>query len=293
MQLISSEKLIFFVVVVIIAVILLLYLILRRRKVKLDAEVEALRSKQRIEDAKKAFSPVPPPASASPNPVSVRPSDSENAVPQEEPEIRVPQQINGARMVYHYDDVHVVPYSDSVFEADWISAHAPLRMQLASDRGSKEVLVTMDGNPFAYLEDNKLLDMAYDWLVREDPYFLALRYFSSQEKKIEIFMAYYRKRQRSSGGREYKLVSNRNSEMQENISLCSEGSECYFSFDYDKEKYLVSCMTFDIGYLPKSAANLVEQFGEDNVSVFVSSIDYDENDKAVVTVTVESQKAGE
>lgn len=207
--------------------------------------------------------------------------------PEEElPEIRVPQRLNGAPLAYHYDDVAVTAYDENVYCAEWLDVRAPIALQPAPDRGSRAVLLLMSGHPFAYLEGTKLADMAIDWVNRDDPYFVALRYLSSADQKISVFLGFYRKRV-AANSKEYKLVSNKNSDMQAYIACCSEGDECSLCFDFEKDKYLVTSDGFEIGYLPKSAGTLVEDVGEDEVSVFISAIDLDDEGRSVVTVSVE------
>lgn len=227
--------------------------------------------------------PVPP----KPAPAPALAAEESSTPPEEElPEIRVPQRINGAPLTYHYDDVAVTAYDENVYCAEWLDVRAPITLQLAPDRGARAVLLLMDGHPFAYLEGTKLADMAIDWVNREDPYFVALRHLSSADQKISVFLGFYRKRV-AANSKEYKLVSNKNSEMQAYILCCSEGDECSLDFDFEKEKYLVSSEGLEIGYLPKSAGTLVEDVGEDEVAVFISSIDLDDEGRSVVTVSVE------
>ena len=231
--------------------------------------------------------PAPVPAPPKPAPVPAPAAEEASTPPEEElPEIHVPQRINGAPLTYHYDDVAVTSYDENVYCAEWLDVRAPITLQLAPDRGARAVLLLMDGHPFAYLEGTKLADMAIDWVNREDPYFVALRYLSSGDQKISIFLGFYRKRV-AANSKEYKLVSNKNSEMQAYILCCSEGDECSLDFDFEKEKYLVSSEGLEIGYLPKSAGTLVEDVGEDEVAVFISSIDLDDEGRSVVTVSVE------
>jgi hypothetical protein len=85
-------------------------------------------------------------------------------------------------------------------------------------------------------------------------------------------------------GKTCRLTGNLNSEMQDNISLCSEGDTVTVEYDYDKEKYMATAYA-EIGYFPKSAEPIID--GENGYIAMVERIEENENGKYVIYVNLE------
>ena len=73
--------------------------------------------------------------------------------------------------------------------------------------------------------------------------------------------------------------------MQGNIGDLKTGQRLTLEYDYDKEKYAV-LDGWEIGYLPASAAKIVDEYGPDDVDVFVAGTEIDDDFKTIVYVYV-------
>ena len=132
--------------------------------------------------------------------------------------------------------------------------------------------------------------MLSDWLGRGDPVWAVLSSADEESRTAAFDLYFYRDEfnyllNRHPDAKQYKLTGNRSGELQENASMCSAGSECSVSYDYEKEKYEVSD-GWPIGYLPASAARIVEESTDDSARVFISDVETDEEGKTVVFVYV-------
>lgn len=62
--------------------------------------------------------------------------------------------------------------------------------------------------------------------------------------------------------KKYKLSGNENTELQENISNCSEDDEVEIAFDSSRQRYAVSCGAETIGYLPQQAGDTLGKIAD-------------------------------
>lgn len=144
----------------------------------------------------------------------------------------------------------------------------------------------------AKVPDNKLGRMAKDWYDRGEPYHFPITSLDPEHNQITISMLFYREGRHpipmdEPGEESYRLIGNsRNAEMQEQIDLCEAGDDCTLEYDADKDKYLVSCGA-PIGYLPKAARRLVDEYGAEGVTVTIDDTGIDSDGRAYVHVVVD------
>lgn len=207
--------------------------------------------------------------------------------------VEFPGKIGQFVPAYHYEDVDLCTLDETIFDVPDFAPGAALTLkhEPENEHDPHDVALFLDGRKVGYLYRGKLQDMANDWLATRRPVLAILTAVDDDAKKARIALAFYdvtrfKKLLRlHPNARTYRLTGNANAEMQENIELCSRGDLCDLDYDFDKEKYLVSAGV-DIGYLPASAARLVEDAGEDACEVFVASTGTSDSGRAVVEVYV-------
>lgn len=198
-----------------------------------------------------------------------------------------PKEHHGAYLSYTYDDVKV-----DTSAADYsLIQGIPVNTVLSFKRLDDQQLELYSGYTLiGAMYDNRLRSMANDFLRDPDRSVMAVL-LSSNPVVIGLYFynsgAYFvRKMEQNENSKIYKLVSNANSEMQENISNCDEGAIVDFSFDDDKNKYLVSTGPYDIGYMPVSFNKYAEQYADVDGRIYEIDDSDDDDDKYVVSVIV-------
>lgn len=198
--------------------------------------------------------------------------------PQKEEKIKIPSYIGDYKLTYQYKDV----WFDITGSTDNSDAGKKIKFEIQNG----DVSVSIDGRIIGTIPDNRQKDMIIDFTKNNEPIYAILT-ANNDSGSGQMFLAFYRlpKYQkllkRGDSHQSFKLSGTGKEEYQENILLCSEGDEVEVEFDDDKEKYLASC-GLEIGYFPKKAEPLLENGSE----VFISSIDYDDNGKSIVSVDV-------
>ena len=223
--------------------------------------------------------------------------DTENktqAVPKQEQVIKCPSEIDGKSRAYSYKDVNIFPVDPRIFDWDALSLGAMLSVDHDDENEYDSNAISLSLNEYiiGYLYKGKLQDMANDWVKRGEPIQARISLIDRTNKKIQICLAFYRDKlftrlQRSyPNAKAYKLVGNTNEEMQDSISLCSEGEEVVIDYDYEKSKYLVFNHS-TIGYLPATAvAYMDKNGGMESCSFFTTDPDYLENGKINVGIYI-------
>lgn len=198
---------------------------------------------------------------------------------------------SGTPLRYRYDDVPI-DVDAPFFSAAWFSplVSSPWVRIRTGDSGA--LFYTSEDHIISKVSDSKLDKMARDWYNRDDPYYFPITSIDPEHNKIFISMLFYREGRHpipmdEPGEESYRLIGNsRNAEMQEQIDLCEAGDDCALEYDADKDKYLVSCGA-PIGYLPKAARRLVDEYGEDDVTVTIDSVGVDSDGRSWVCVIVD------
>ena len=148
----------------------------------------------------------------------------------------------------------------------------------------------LDGKKLGYLPANKLQSMYFDFTARGGT--VVAKVFARSKDSVDMLLGYYAndlsdyKALLKSGApsKTFKLTANTNSDMQENISLCSVGDPVTYDYDYKKEKYAASASYLAIGYFPAAANALLEE--NDDLRAYISETEENDNGKQIAYVDV-------
>lgn len=219
---------------------------------------------------------------------NIKPS---SGVSNNQPSIDIPKEIDGQPLKYKYFDVKICvidgqepDYNNIIERLKVVPVVTTLELEPDNEYDNQAVKV-MDGqNKLGYLYKGKIKDIAYDYLTKNRPIFSCLSNMDLDTYEMKMFIGLYYLKPYS-GSTTFKLTSNTNSEMQDELMCCSVGDELTFHYDYDKEKY---CFTNfgDIGYAPKSKNELLEQI-EYDCRATVNEVDINDNGKYSVVVKIE------
>lgn len=216
-----------------------------------------------------------------------QPEQPRRAIQQEQKQqetIKVPAEIDGQKCAYQYTKVDIVLVDgvnlDSIFGQ---------RVQFDLSRGSVALIV--GGQYIGTMKTGKLADMVEDWIKRREPVFAVVSRVDDERNTAAFDLYLYRDElkyllRRYPDVKKYKLTGNRRGELQDNICYCSSGDSCSIEYDIDKEKYLVSAGSSEIGYLPAAAAKIAEEQGEDNLSCYIADVSSDDEGIDEVTVYI-------
>lgn len=256
-----------------------------RHKPKMDPALSAALSAQ----AKPAPAPGPAPAPAS-VPTTHSPIPSRSVQPSKP--FLPPQEHHGAFLGYSYDDVQLDTSSSNLPAIQRIPPNTVLSFKRYDDERrielySGDILI---GSMF----DNKLCSMAFDFLrdpdrsamavlLCPDPVTIGLYFYNSWD-------TFVRKIEKNPNAKTFKLVSNGNSAMQEAIADCNEGSLVDITFDYDKDKYLVSSGPDDIGYMPAGFKRYIEEHENVEGRIYEIEEPLDDDEKYTVSIIVIPEK---
>lgn len=261
------------IIVAVLAIIILLIIVSRRSKKKKAAQYAQV-VRQQEEERKQTQQPTSPPESA---PVkSSAPKKAQTA----------PEEIEGKQLAYRYTDVRF-----SLFDPS--AKSGLIGKELTFSEGNNKIGIFSDGTLLGAMAEGKLCDMVSDWLENGDPIFALLtRTDSSGNAFFDLF--FYRSEMerlllRHQDAKAYKLTGNKSAEYQDGLSFCSVGEECSVDYDYEKEKYAVSTSYADLGFLPASAARLIDDDPNQSIRVFIADLDEDDNGKTIVSVYVFSE----
>lgn len=206
---------------------------------------------------------------------------------EEKKPIDPPQAMNGYYLAYFYPDVEFDCTPEQLERARLV----PPRKQLTLNRGDgDEIELEFNGAVFGTMKPNRLRDMVNDYDVDGRTIIAASRAF---DEKPLFSLAFYRsadelieKWKLDDSFHKFKLVSNGNDEMQDNISGVGIGCPVEFDLDPDKGKYLVLAEGLEIGYLPASA----EKYVDEDPECRIMAIEENENEKYSVTVMMISKR---
>lgn len=193
---------------------------------------------------------------------------------------------------YGYDEHMYIP-DEAVRELPGFIKNTKLSVSMEPDNphDHNAVSLSLNGHVVGYLYRGARQDMANDFLKRGDFVIAMIDDVGTGNQasiRIEFFddlgvIGHMLKKFPSA--KTYRLTANANRDMQDNIYCCVRGDVCDISYDYDKEKYLVSDGG-DIGYLPVSAGKIVEQYGEGQCVVIVADTGTTDSGKDTVSVYV-------
>ena len=198
-----------------------------------------------------------------------------------------PQERHGAFLSYSYNDVQI-DWDPRNYEQ--IKAISPGTVLSFKRLDGGQVDIYHENMRIGGMRDNKLREMAFEFLKDPDrsamavfksssPLYLGLYFYSSGESVIGRL-------RRNADAMEYTLISNRNTEIQGNIEICSVGDYVSIDWDIDKEKFSVSANGLDIGFMPAGYKEYLEIHGTVTGRISEIKEPEDDDDKYRVSVIV-------
>lgn len=244
-----------------------------------------------------SFPPVAPPVAPPATPPAASPVIENNVPPVARDNtvkkrvMKLPELLHGFLESYRYTDVGIFVPEDSTFDLKGFEPGAILTLvqDPENPHDNHAVGLKLHNQLVGYLYRGKLQDMANDWIEKNLPLRAQLTACTRDRNRAEVTLVFYGLRQyekhlsKYPDAKQYRLIGTKKAEFQENLSLCECGEYCTLDYDVDSGKYLVAA-DLEIGYLPSSAANLIERDGEDAYDIFISDI-FD-NDNGTLAVRV-------
>lgn len=187
--------------------------------------------------------------------------------------IRIYRPDTSFKEIFPYDAVDVVQEPDNPFD-------------------NKAIAIKFCGNTLGYLYKGQHQDMANDFINRGDEVKAQIEKIDNDNIYLRLFFCKRRKEVlKPVDSFIVKLTGNGNEEMQGNIGVCSVGDEVSIEMDYEKEKYLVSTNMLDLGYIPKSKQEYMEQLEQEKYefSGEITSITENDNEKYVIKIEIQPE----
>lgn len=191
---------------------------------------------------------------------------------------------------YYYTDIFVA-YSDrydttNVLCNDYVSI-IPEPDNMYDD---KALALFHNRIKIGYLPKNQLQNMFYDFNDKGGIVLAKISEKNIEKNILRVALGFYSKPKNlirvtgtTSKGVSFKLTGNTNEEMQNNIYLSSIGDSVDIDYDYEKDKFVVSCLSI-IGYIPASKNNYIESLKE--YTAFIENIIENENSKYSIIITI-------
>lgn len=206
--------------------------------------------------------------------------------------LTLPQKFFGAVLAYKYTDVRLSVPDPSCFSKMNIGTKLNAYQDPHNPDDTNAVRLVWNDETLAYFCRGKLQDMANDYiqfgghvhgvvaqLMPEDnTIFAHLGFYKGQHQ--DEFKSLFRKNPQA---KTYRLTGSASEEKQSSIMLSHVGEKCDIEYDYEKEKYLIVCGD-ELGYLPAPASKVIEEYGEESCSVFISEIDTNDSGKYYANV---------
>ena len=195
--------------------------------------------------------------------------------------LNMPAYENGMKCVYHYDDV-------PLRVKEGVPINTLLGQALSFEKQGEDQSALCGSVAVGTVDQEKLSRMIGDWQRNGDLIRAVITGTDDEKKDVAYFGLFFYRDQlqymlkRNPDAKAYRLTGVKNEEIQSNLIGCQAGTGCTLSYDYDKEKYAVEDETGAcIGYLPASAVDLVNQAGEDEVSVYIARVDEDDELRSI------------
>lgn len=155
---------------------------------------------------------------------------------------------------------------------------------------NRAIAVKFHDNTLGYLYKGQHQDMANDFISRGDEVKAQVEKIDNDKIYLRLFFC-KRRHEVLEPVKPFvvKLTGNGNEEMQGNIDVCSVGDILSVEMDYEKEKYLVCRETLDLGYIPKSKQEYMEQLEREKYEFTGKIVSISENDSEKYIVKVEIQ----
>ena len=208
------------------------------------------------------------------------PSEIEKS-PLDEP--TAPMMIGNKSCAYKYKKVAITPKERIAVE--------PLISRCVSFyQNGQSVVVLCCGVSIGTVKQQQISEMIADWMKKGEPIWAMITWAEETTHEAAFDIYFYRDElayqlKRNPDAKQYRLTGNGSGSLQDQASSCEPGQRCTLEFDDEKEKYIV-LDGWEIGYLPASAAKIVQEEGEDHVEVFISNTTLDDDGKTIVYVYV-------
>ena len=214
-------------------------------------------------------------------------AEQERIIKETEEQIRIqemltlPERFFGFNKAYDYEDVNLFVPDSHAFSKMNVGTKLNAYRDSDNEYDKNAVRLEWNSDTLAYFYRGKLQDMANDYLRFGGCVHGVITGLMPEDKKIQAHLGFYKGEnydrirelyKKNPKAKSYKLTGSSSESKQSNIMICNVGDECDVEYDYDKDKYLVSSGD-ELGYLPASAAKMIDEYGEDNCSVFISDID--------------------
>lgn len=198
--------------------------------------------------------------------------------------------IPGLTLAYEYHDVDVAMFEKSSIEKLFAGEMVFFRQEPENSHDPRAIKIVSAGKKIGYLYKGRLQDMANDWIDKEREYSVFISQIDMVNESIKIAIGFYKnkeyvieedEKESDPTIKKFKLTGNKNKEMQDALVSASPGESVDVTYDYDKEKYLVSTYC-DLGYMPTSA----EKYLEENPECYIDEIDINENGKYEIVIAI-------
>ena len=200
----------------------------------------------------------------------LQPKPSPAPAPDPEPTVNIPERVDNFSRAYFYPDVKIVPVPDG---ASHVVVGEPLSFTDIGDA----VEIYHGDYCIGKMEETRLAGMVRDWIKAGDPVLSYVAKYAEDGSSAEIALAFYldllaRFQARHPNAKRVKLTG----KPEETLGV-EPGDPCEVDKDPEKDKYVVSCDGFSLGYLPASAVTFAEDkdLEPDDLSVIVDSVEYD------------------
>ena len=203
-------------------------------------------------------------------PLQPKPAPAPAADPDPEPTVNIPERVDNFSRAYFYPDVKIIPVPDG---ASHVVVGEPLSFTDIGDA----VEIYQGDYCIGKMEETRLAGMVRDWIKAGDPVLSYVAKYAEDGSSAEIALAFYldllaRFQARHPNAKRVKLTG----KPEETLGV-EPGDPCEVDKDPEKDKYVVSCDGFSLGYLPASAVTFAEDkdLEPDDLSVIVDSVEYD------------------
>lgn len=137
-----------------------------------------------------------------------------------------------------------------------------------------------------YLQKNsQLYEMFNDFEDRDEPVLAKVDENNPGHFRLGFYKQTSSKKDRlkNSNSKIFTLTGVKNENIQASIACTEVGEELSYDYDYEKDKYYVDSRYGNIGYIPKSQVEIIED--SENIEMYISKIT--ENDDGIYSVKVE------
>lgn len=181
---------------------------------------------------------------------------------------------------YKYTDIKMYRHDCDVSQLT-LYKKLSLRQEPENEYDSNAIALYDDNIKIGYLFKGHLQDMANDWMKKDEPIRAMVSRIDNEEIYIDLYFYEIPSKHLSTWANKIvTLNGNKSEEFQDNICFIEEDNrKLDLEYDYDKEQYLISDGSLDIGYIPKN-------FEGNPTACFLEKISENSSGKYTVKVKV-------